>query len=153
MPNQTLAMVTETCWAHRILLMTGDAQYAKFMERGLYNGAVSGISLGGDRFFYENRLASRGGMERWAWHRCLCCPANIARLVASVGQYVASANGQAVTGTNDRSYLRFERDWSAGGDARPGHSVPVPGGGRPAIARQPRRNRRTLCHDWMARAC
>ena len=51
---------------------------------------VSGISLHGDRFFYENPLASRGGTERWIWHRCPCCPANIARLVASLGQYVAS---------------------------------------------------------------
>jgi len=67
------------------------------MERALYNGAVSGISLGGDRFFYENRLATRGDVERWAWHRCPCCPANIARLVASVGQYVASTTNDALS--------------------------------------------------------
>ena len=61
-----------------MLLMTGESLYADIMERALYNGAVSGISLQGDRFFYENRLASRGGVERWVWHRCPCCPANIA---------------------------------------------------------------------------
>lgn len=102
LPNETA--YAETCaavglvfWAHRMLLMTGESRYADVMERALYNGAVSGISLAGDRFFYENRLASRGGVERWAWHRCPCCPANIARLVASVGQYVASANADAVS--------------------------------------------------------
>jgi DUF1680 family protein len=95
LPNETA--YAETCaavglvfWAHRMLLMTGESAYADVMERALYNGALSGISLQGDRFFYENRLASRGGVERWIWHRCPCCPANIARLVASVGHYVAS---------------------------------------------------------------
>jgi DUF1680 family protein len=95
LPNETA--YAETCaavglvfWAHRMLLMTGCSTYADVMERALYNGAVSGISLRGDRFFYENPLASRGGTERWIWHRCPCCPANIARLVASLGQYVAS---------------------------------------------------------------
>ena len=95
LPNETA--YAETCaavglvfWAHRMLLMTGEARYADIMELALYNGAVSGISLQGDRFFYENRLASRGGVERWVWHRCPCCPANIARLVASLGNYVAS---------------------------------------------------------------
>ena len=95
LPNETA--YAETCaavglvfWAHRMLLLTGESRYADVMERALYNGAVSGISLEGDRFFYENRLASRGGAERWIWHRCPCCPANIARLVASLGQYVAS---------------------------------------------------------------
>jgi DUF1680 family protein len=100
LPNETA--YAETCaavglvfWAHRMLLMTGESAYADVMERALYNGAVSGISLRGDRFFYENRLASRGGVERWVWHRCPCCPANIARLVASLGQYVASvASGE-----------------------------------------------------------
>ncbi len=95
LPNETA--YAETCaavglvfWAHRMLLMTGSSEYADVMERALYNGAVSGISLRGDRFFYENPLASHGGTERWIWHRCPCCPANIARLVASLGQYVAS---------------------------------------------------------------
>ena len=95
LPNDTA--YAETCaavglvfWAHRMLLMTGESRYADVMERALYNGAVSGISLHGDRFFYENPLASRGGVERWVWHLCPCCPANIARLLGSLGQYVCS---------------------------------------------------------------
>src|SRR5271165_2367767 len=95
LPNETA--YAETCaavglvfWAHRMLLMTGESDYADVMERALYNGAISGISRHGDRFFYENPLASRGGVERWVWHRCPCCPANIARLLGSLGQYVCS---------------------------------------------------------------
>jgi DUF1680 family protein len=102
LPNETA--YAETCaavglvfWSHRMLLMTGESEYADVMERALYNGALSGISLHGDRFFYENRLASRGGVERWIWHRCPCCPANIARLVASAGGYVASVAGDEVS--------------------------------------------------------
>src|SRR4029077_5078591 len=60
------------------------------MEQALYNGALSGLSLDGERFFYENPLASRGEHHRWIWHRCPCCPPNIARLVASLGSYLYS---------------------------------------------------------------
>jgi DUF1680 family protein len=66
------------------------------MELALYNGAISGLSLGGDRFFYDNPLASRGDHQRWEWHDCPCCPPNIARLVASLGSYACSAgDGEA----------------------------------------------------------
>ena len=101
LPNETA--YAETCaavglifWAHRMLLAEGDARYANTMELALYNGALSGLSLDGERFFYDNPLASRGGHRRWAWHRCPCCPPNIGRLVASLGQYVYStAPGEA----------------------------------------------------------
>ena len=55
------------------------------MEQALYNGALSGLSLDGEHFFYDNPLASRGEHRRWTWHRCPCCPPNIGRLVASLG--------------------------------------------------------------------
>jgi uncharacterized protein len=102
LPNDTA--YAETCaavglvfWAHRMLLLTGERAYADVMERALYNGAISGISLHGDRFFYENRLASRGGVERWVWHICPCCPANIARLLGSLGQYVCSTGPDEIS--------------------------------------------------------
>src|SRR5690606_30437066 len=56
--------------------------------RSLYNGALDGLSLSGDRFFYGNPLASDGRHERSAWFGTACCPSNIARLVASVGNYI-----------------------------------------------------------------
>ncbi|MBI1773930.1 MAG: glycoside hydrolase family 127 protein [Proteobacteria bacterium] len=96
LPNETA--YAETCaavglvfWSHRMLQIAGDGRYADAMEMALYNGAVSGISLDGERFFYDNPLASRGNHHRWTWHRCPCCPANIARLIASLGSYVYSA--------------------------------------------------------------
>ncbi len=102
LPNDTA--YAETCaavglvfWAHRMLLLSGESVYADAMERTLYNGAISGISQHGDRFFYENPLASRGGVERWIWHRCPCCPANIARLLGSLGQYVCSTGPDEVS--------------------------------------------------------
>ena len=95
LPNETA--YAETCaavglvfWAHRMALVERDARYADVMELALYNGALSGLSLDGKSFFYDNPLASRGGHRRWTWHRCPCCPPNIARLIASLGQYVCS---------------------------------------------------------------
>jgi DUF1680 family protein len=95
LPNETA--YAETCaavglifWAHRMLLVERDASYADMMELALYNGALSGLSLDGEHFFYDNPLASRGGHRRWTWHRCPCCPPNIGRLIASLGQYVYS---------------------------------------------------------------
>ncbi len=95
LPNETA--YAETCAAiglilftHRLLQIEPDGVYADVMERALYNGALSGVSLQGDRFFYENPLESRGNHHRWEWHECSCCPPNIARLLASLGQYIYS---------------------------------------------------------------
>ncbi len=97
LPNDTA--YAETCasvglifWAHRMLHIDCDGRYADVMERALYNGAASGLSLAGDRFFYENPLESHGDHHRWEWHVCPCCPPNIARLVASLGRYLCSSS-------------------------------------------------------------
>ena len=101
LPNQsayaeTCAAVGLVFWSHRLLQLTGDGQYADVMERALYNGALAGVSLDGERFFYVNPLASRGDHHRQAWFDCACCPPNIARLLASLGQYVYSSNADTV---------------------------------------------------------
>ena len=92
LPNQTA--YAETCaavalvfWSSRMLGREPDARFADVMERALYNGALSGISRDGTRFFYDNPLESYGAHHRWRWHRCPCCPPNISRLVASIGTY------------------------------------------------------------------
>ncbi|MGI4788527.1 MAG: glycoside hydrolase family 127 protein, partial [Janthinobacterium lividum] len=92
LPNQTA--YAETCaaiglvfWASRMVNLDCDSRYADVMERALYNGVLSGVSLDGTRFFYENPLASTGTHHRQAWFGCACCPPNIARLLASLGQY------------------------------------------------------------------
>jgi DUF1680 family protein len=76
-------------------LLTGESKYFDVLERSLYNGALDGLSLSGDRFFYGNPLASNGKHFRREWFGTACCPANIARLVASLGDYVynTSTNG------------------------------------------------------------
>ncbi|MCW5881412.1 MAG: glycoside hydrolase family 127 protein, partial [Anaerolineae bacterium] len=93
LPN--LSAYAETCasiglvlWAHRLLQVDLDSRYADALERALYNGVLSGVSLDGESFFYENPLASQGLHHRQPWFDCACCPPNLARLLASLGQYV-----------------------------------------------------------------
>ena len=95
LPNRTA--YAETCaaiglifFAHRMLAIEADARYADVLERALYNGSISGVSLDGKHFFYVNPLASDGTHHRKEWFGCACCPPNIARLLASLGGYVAS---------------------------------------------------------------
>jgi uncharacterized protein len=99
LPNE--AAYCETCaaiglifWAHRMLQLDCDSRYADVMERALYNGVASGVSLDGKRFFYENPLASTGSHHRQDWFGCACCPPNIARLYASLGAYAYSESVQ-----------------------------------------------------------
>ena len=101
LPNETA--YAETCasvalafWAHRMLHLDLDGQYADVMERALYNGALVGLSREGTHYFYANPLESRGKHERWAWHRCPCCTMNVSRLVASVGGYFVSSRPDGV---------------------------------------------------------
>ncbi|WEX08189.1 beta-L-arabinofuranosidase domain-containing protein [Chelativorans sp. AA-79] len=85
---ETCASVGLVFWASRMLGRGPDRRYADIMEQALYNGALSGLSLDGQTFFYENPLESAGRHHRWTWHHCPCCPPNIARLVASLGAYM-----------------------------------------------------------------
>jgi hypothetical protein len=91
LPN--LSAYAETCAVlmfaglnHRLFLATGDSKYIDVMERGIYNNALSGVSAGGDRFFYVNRLASAGGGRDLRWERASleCCPPNLVRFLASM---------------------------------------------------------------------
>ena len=101
LPNE--AAYCETCagvglvfWAHRMLHLTGDARYADVMERCLYNGTISGVALDGERFFYRNELEGHGRRVPEDFNGVSCCPANIARLLASFGRYVCSQSRNAV---------------------------------------------------------
>ncbi len=96
LPNE--AAYAETCaaiglvfWSHRMLQLDADRRYSDVLEQALYNGVLSGLSLDGAAFFYENPLASQGTHHRQAWYACACCPPNIARLLTSLGSYVYSA--------------------------------------------------------------
>ena len=77
-------------WNWRLLLATGEARFADQLERALYNGFLSGISLDGQRYFYVNPLQSPGGIERHEWFGCACCPPNVMRQIASVQHFSAT---------------------------------------------------------------
>jgi len=89
---ETCASVGMVLWNERMNELTGESKYIDVLERSLYNGALDGLSLTGDRFFYDNPLASNGQHERSAWFGTACCPANISRLVESVGNYIYGSN-------------------------------------------------------------
>jgi len=93
---ETCASVGMVFWNQRMNSLTGDAEYIDVLERSLYNGALDGLSLSGDRFFYGNPLASRGQHYRREWFGTACCPANIARLVASLGNYIYAKSDDAI---------------------------------------------------------
>ncbi len=84
---ETCAAIANVFWNHRMFLLTGEAKYIDVLERSLYNGLISGVSLHGDRFFYTNRLESKGE-ERSEWFSCSCCPSNVSRFVPSVSGYI-----------------------------------------------------------------
>jgi uncharacterized protein len=85
---ETCASVGMVFWNQRMNALTGDGFYMDVLERSLYNGALDGLSLSGDRFFYGNPLASKGNHQRSEWFGTACCPSNIARLIASLGDYI-----------------------------------------------------------------
>jgi DUF1680 family protein len=93
---ETCANIATFLWNSRMLRLQLDAKYADVMERILYNGVLSGISLSGDKFFYPNPLTSYGQHERVAWFGCACCPPNVARILASVPGYFYAASGDKV---------------------------------------------------------
>ncbi len=86
------APLANVYWNQRMFLLHGDAQYVDVLERTLYNGLLSGISLSGDKFFYPNPLASMGQHQRRAWWDCACCVSNMTRFLPSVPGYTYAQN-------------------------------------------------------------
>ena len=93
---ETCASIANVFWNHRMFLMSGDAKYLDVLERTLYNAALSGIAMPGDRFFYPNVLESTSGHERSPWFGCACCPSNVARFIPSVPGYAYACKGDEV---------------------------------------------------------
>ncbi len=101
--NETCAGIANALWNHRMFLLSGDGKYLDVLERVLYNGVLSGVSLSGDRFFYVNPLASdgaypfnQGHSDRFPWTGCACCPVNIARFIPSVPGFAYATRGRSV---------------------------------------------------------
>ncbi len=92
---ETCASIGMAFWNHRLFLLTGEAKYLDILERVMYNGILSGVSLDGKLFFYPNPLESdgrfrfnKGRAERAPWFGVACCPGNISRFLPSVPGYV-----------------------------------------------------------------
>jgi len=101
LPN--LTAYCETCAAignvyvnHRLFLLHGESKYYDVLERTLYNGLISGVSLDGGGFFYPNPLASTGQHQRQPWFGCACCPSNICRFIPSLPGYVYAVRDKNV---------------------------------------------------------
>ena len=101
LPN--MSAYCETCAAignvyvnHRLFLLHGESKYYDVLERTLYNGLISGVSLDGGSFFYPNPLASIGQHQRQPWFGCACCPSNICRFIPSLPGYVYAVKDQNV---------------------------------------------------------
>ena len=93
---ETCASVGMVFWNQRMNLLTGESKYVDILERSLFNGALDGLSLSGDRFFYGNPLASAGKYGRSEWFGTACCPSNISRLIASLGDYIYAKSYDAM---------------------------------------------------------
>lgn len=93
---ETCASVGMVLWNWRMNQFTGDSKYADIMERSMYNGALAGISLNGDTFFYVNPLESLGDHHRQAWYGCACCPSQICRFLPSIGNYIYGVSKNAI---------------------------------------------------------
>ena len=93
---ETCASVGMVLWNWRMNQFTGDSKYADVMERSMYNGALAGISLEGDLFFYVNPLESVGKHHRKPWYGCACCPSQICRFLPSIGNYIYGLSQDAV---------------------------------------------------------
>ena len=94
--NETCASVGMDFWNYRLFLLEGDAKYIDVMERTLFNGLVSGVSLDGKTFFYPNPLESNGQHARQEWFGVACCPGNITRFMPSVPGYLYATRGDSV---------------------------------------------------------
>jgi DUF1680 family protein len=93
---ETCAAIALIMWNHRMLQFRGEGKYADLLEQTLYNGFISGYALDGKHFFYVNPLASAGNHHREEWFLCPCCPPNVSRILASLGNYFYSTGDHAL---------------------------------------------------------
>lgn len=100
---ETCASIGMAFWNHRMFLLTGDAKYLDVMERVIYNGVISGVSLDGDAFFYANPLESdgqyrynQGRLGRAPYFGTACCPGNISRFLPSFPGYIYAVKDDTI---------------------------------------------------------
>jgi DUF1680 family protein len=93
---ETCASVGMALWNQRMNMLKGDGKYIDVLERSVYNGALAGISLSADSFFYVNPLASSGHHHRKPWYGTACCPSQISRFLPSIGNYIYAVTSNSI---------------------------------------------------------
>ena len=116
--NETCAAVANVFWNERLFLLHGDARYVDVLERTLYNGLLSGVSLDGTKFFYPNPLESDGSHQRSPWFGCACCPGNLTRFLPSLPGYLYARSG-------DTLYVNLYADSTASVKLESGRTVKI----------------------------
>ncbi len=136
--NETCAAISMVYLFERMFLLHGEAKYIDCLERTLYNGVISGMSVDGGRFFYPNPLSSDGRyrfnadgtLTRQPWFGCACCPSNLCRFIPSMPGYVYgvrdnnlyvnlfAANTATIKIGGKNVTLRQETDYPWNGDIR-----------------------------------
>lgn len=91
---ETCAAIGNVYWNYRLFLLHGESKYYDVLERTLYNGLISGVSLDGGAFFYPNPLESIGQHQRQPWFGCACCPSNICRFIPSLPGYIYAVHDE-----------------------------------------------------------
>lgn len=94
--NETCAAIGNVYTNYRLFLLHGDSKYYDVLERTLYNGLISGVSIDGGSFFYPNPLASTGDYSRKPWFGCACCPSNISRFIPSLPGYIYATKDKSL---------------------------------------------------------
>lgn len=101
--NETCAAIGSVYWNNRLFNLTGDVKYTDILERTMYNGLISGISLKGTEFFYPNALESdgkylfnRGACTRSGWFDCSCCPTNLIRFIPAIPGLIYAQEGKTL---------------------------------------------------------
>lgn len=89
---ETCAAVGAGFFSQRLNELTGDARYMDEYERTLYNGVLTGISLSGDNYTYQNPLNSTSH-SRWEWHGCPCCPPMFLKFMGAMPGFIYSHKG------------------------------------------------------------
>lgn len=94
--TETCAAIASVMWNWRMLSIEGECRFADEMERALYNGFLSGVSIDGGEYFYMNPLACYREYQRVPWFGCTCCPTNVVRMIASIPGYMYSTSDEGV---------------------------------------------------------
>ena len=93
---ETCAAIGMALWNYRLLLLHGQSKYADILERVLYNGSISGVSMDGDKFFYVNPMTSRGNHHRQPWFGCACCPTSFVRFIPQIPGYIYATSTDGI---------------------------------------------------------